>query len=178
MTARAGNLVGISQPRVLMRNRSLAGHLGMVVAFATRRFGIRSVTRTARRRQDFRFRVWCRCGPSTSAGWRVGTLSLRLHAARPDVKMSLTTPLSVKVVLTCGEPRFGAQARDHGRRHRPRVGNAIRLVEYEYAGHERLLVIGADRQGRLLGLVAVPAGEPTRIIHADLLRPKFYDYLR
>jgi len=55
--------------------------------------------------------------------------------------------------------------------------NAIRLVEYEYAGQERLLVIGADRQGRLLELVAVPAGEPTRIIHADLLRPKFYDYL-
>ncbi|WP_220492350.1 hypothetical protein [Propioniciclava sp. MC1683] len=58
------------------------------------------------------------------------------------------------------------------------MGNAIRLVEYEYAGHERLLVIGADRQGRLLGLVAVPAGDPTRIIHADLLRPKFYDDLR
>lgn len=56
--------------------------------------------------------------------------------------------------------------------------HAIRLVEYEYAGQERLLVIGADRHGRLLELVAVPADEPTRIIHADLLRPKFYDYLR
>lgn len=56
--------------------------------------------------------------------------------------------------------------------------NAIRLVEYEYAGQERLLVIGADRHGRLLELVAVPADEPTRIIHADLLRPKFDDYLR
>ncbi len=56
--------------------------------------------------------------------------------------------------------------------------NAIRFVEYEYAGQERLLVIGADQQGRLLELVAVPAEEPTRIIHADLLRPKFYDYLR
>ena len=30
----------------------------------------------------------------------------------------------------------------------------------------------------LLELVAVPATEPTRIIHADRLRPKFYDYLR
>ena len=40
------------------------------------------------------------------------------------------------------------------------------------------LALGADRQGRLLELVAVPAGQPTRIIHADLLRPKFYDYLR
>lgn len=56
--------------------------------------------------------------------------------------------------------------------------NAIRLVEFDYDGEERLLVIGADRRGRLLELVAVPAGSPTRIIHADLLRPKFCDYLR
>ena len=56
--------------------------------------------------------------------------------------------------------------------------HAIRLVEYEYNGQERLLVIGPDRHGRLLELVAVPADEPTRIIHADRLRPKFYDYLR
>lgn len=56
--------------------------------------------------------------------------------------------------------------------------NAIRLVEYDYEGEERLLVIGTDRNGRLLELVAVPVGTPTRIIHADLLRPKFHDYLR
>ena len=56
--------------------------------------------------------------------------------------------------------------------------HAIRLVEYEYNGQERLLVIGPDQHGRVLELVAVPADEPTRIIHADRLRPKFYDYLR
>ncbi len=56
--------------------------------------------------------------------------------------------------------------------------NAIRLVEYDYDGEERLLVIGPDRHGRLLEVVAVPAVEPTRIIHADALRPKFYDYLK
>ena len=56
--------------------------------------------------------------------------------------------------------------------------HAMRLVEYEYNGQERLLVIGPDQHGRLLELVAVPADEPTRIIHADRLRPKFYDYLR
>lgn len=56
--------------------------------------------------------------------------------------------------------------------------HAIRLVEYDYDGEDRLLAIGPDRHGRLLELVAVPAGEPTRIIHADQLRPKFYDYLR
>ena len=56
--------------------------------------------------------------------------------------------------------------------------NAMRLVEYEYLGEDRLLVIGTDRHGRLLELVAVPAQAPVRIIHADRLRPKFYDYLR
>lgn len=56
--------------------------------------------------------------------------------------------------------------------------NAMRLIEYEYGGDERLLVIGPDRHGRLLELVAVPSGEPTVIIHADFLRPKFHDYLR
>jgi uncharacterized DUF497 family protein len=56
--------------------------------------------------------------------------------------------------------------------------NAIRLVEYDYDGEERLLAIGPDRHGRMLELVAVPVNEPTRIIHADRLRPTFYDYLR
>lgn len=54
----------------------------------------------------------------------------------------------------------------------------MRLVEYEYLGEDRLLVIGPDRHGRLLELVAVTAQAPVRIIHADRLRPKFYDYLR
>lgn len=57
-------------------------------------------------------------------------------------------------------------------------GNAIRLVEFEYHGEDRLLVIGPDRHGLMLELVAVSATAPTRIIHADRLRPKFYDYLR
>lgn len=56
--------------------------------------------------------------------------------------------------------------------------NAARLIEYEYDGEERLLVIGPDRHGLMLELVAVPVAEPTRVIHADRLRPKFYDYLR
>ncbi|MBF6357773.1 hypothetical protein IU449_25065 [Nocardia higoensis] len=56
--------------------------------------------------------------------------------------------------------------------------NALRYVEYEYKGDERLLIIGPDLAGRLLELVAVPAGDPNRIIHADWLRPKFHDYLR
>ncbi|MEQ8440193.1 MAG: hypothetical protein RIB65_22090 [Ilumatobacter fluminis] len=56
--------------------------------------------------------------------------------------------------------------------------NALRYVEYEYDGEERLLVIGPDTSGNLLELVAVPADEPTRIVHADRLRAKFHDFLR
>jgi hypothetical protein len=55
--------------------------------------------------------------------------------------------------------------------------NAIKLAEFEYDGEERLFVIGPDSSGNLLELVAVPIVEPTRIIHADRLRPKFYDAL-
>jgi hypothetical protein len=52
--------------------------------------------------------------------------------------------------------------------------NAIRLVDQEYDGEARVLLIGPDRSGRLLELVAV-AGPV--IIHADVLRPRFYVYL-
>ena len=44
----------------------------------------------------------------------------------------------------------------------------------------RDLVIGADRTGRLLEIVVLdddPEDEPI-VIHAMLLRPKFYPYLR
>jgi hypothetical protein len=40
-----------------------------------------------------------------------------------------------------------------------------------------LFVIGPDLSGNLLELVAVPIVEPTRVIHADRLRPRFYDAL-
>jgi uncharacterized DUF497 family protein len=56
--------------------------------------------------------------------------------------------------------------------------NAMRLIEYDYEGEDRLLVIGPDRQGRMLELVAVPTDQPARVIHADRLRPKFHDYLK
>lgn len=39
-------------------------------------------------------------------------------------------------------------------------------------------MIGPDSNGAMLELVAVPANTPTRIIHADRLRPKFFEYLR
>jgi uncharacterized DUF497 family protein len=55
--------------------------------------------------------------------------------------------------------------------------NAIKLAEFEYEGEERLFVIGPDTSGNLLELVAVPADDPIRVIHADRLRPKFFDAL-
>jgi hypothetical protein len=47
----------------------------------------------------------------------------------------------------------------------------------EYDGEERTMFIGADQSGRLLEIVVVQANTGPRIIHADQLRPKFYDYL-
>lgn len=56
--------------------------------------------------------------------------------------------------------------------------NAVKFIPYEYDGEERLLVIGPARNGAMLELTAVPAADPDRIIHADDLRPSFYDYLK
>lgn len=55
--------------------------------------------------------------------------------------------------------------------------NAIRLLEQEYGGDLQVLVIGPDRSGALLELVAMPTQAPERIIHADRLRPRRYDLL-
>jgi hypothetical protein len=57
------------------------------------------------------------------------------------------------------------------------LGNIHRYLEQEYDDEVRVLVIGTDRDGRFLEIVAVPADTPRRVIHADLLRPKFYSYL-
>lgn len=78
--------------------------------------------------------------------------------------------------MTCGDRssafRHGIDEAEilHAWRH------ALRLVEYE--GEERRLVIGPDRHAGLLEVVAVPAATPTRIIHADRLRPKLYYYVK
>ena len=48
--------------------------------------------------------------------------------------------------------------------------NAIRLVEIEQHGEERLIVIGPDRAGNWLELVAMPADDADRIIGSVTLR--------
>ena len=57
------------------------------------------------------------------------------------------------------------------------LDNMVRYREQEYDGQLRVFVIGADRMGRFLELVLVPADVPARIIHADVLRPGHYEYL-
>jgi len=55
---------------------------------------------------------------------------------------------------------------------------AIRYVEFDYHGEERLLVIGADRHRRMLEPAGGPSATPTRSIHADAWRLTFDDYPR
>lgn len=56
--------------------------------------------------------------------------------------------------------------------------NAVRLVEFDTYGEDRLLVIGPSRSGTMLELIAVPLDAPTRINHADRLQPSPEHYLR
>ena len=72
-------------------------------------------------------------------------------------------------------------ARKHGIttdeiRHAP--DHELRLIEFEYDGEDRLLVIGDNSHGTPLELVLVPAADPDRVTHADRLRPSLFDYLR
>ena len=96
---------------------------------------------------------------------------------RLPVKKDLT-PANVKVTLT-------VDIRDAARRHgvsdaeiQHALDHAIRLVEFEYDGEDRLLVIGDNGHGTMLELVLVPARGPERVIHADRLQPSRYHYLR
>ena len=57
------------------------------------------------------------------------------------------------------------------------IRNPFRLIEQEgdYEGHP--LVIGVALVARLLEGVVIPADDPRRIIHVNLLQPKNYDNL-
>lgn len=57
------------------------------------------------------------------------------------------------------------------------IRNPFRLVEQEGDHEGRLLIIGVDPSVRLLEVVVVPADDPQRIIHVNVLQPKNYDYL-
>jgi hypothetical protein len=88
----------------------------------------------------------------------------------------LTSPV-VKIRLTVEVTPSALKQRHCRGRHPARWTNAVRIVPIDYQGEERLFVVGPARHGPLLELVAVPADAPARVIHADRLRPTFYDRL-
>lgn len=57
------------------------------------------------------------------------------------------------------------------------IRNPFRTIEQDYDGESRLLLLGADRTGQLLEVVIRTWEEPQQVIHADRMRPKFWDYL-
>jgi uncharacterized DUF497 family protein len=77
------------------------------------------------------------------------------------------------VEITDSAGRHGITAADI----RHALDHMFRYREQEYDGELRLVVIGPDATGRLLELVLVPAHMPQRVIHAQVLRRKFYDFL-
>ncbi|GLI27047.1 hypothetical protein ARHIZOSPH14_12890 [Agromyces rhizosphaerae] len=73
-----------------------------------------------------------------------------------------------------------SSARKHGIvdsdiRHAIRHPRVYREVERD--GELQILVLGPARDGRFLEIVLVPARDPVRVIHADVLRPRWYDLL-
>ncbi len=102
--------------------------------------------------------------------------SAALTPVAPPTREDLTAQHDAVAGLGVAAERISV---DHGptgtNRDRPGLREALAACR---AGEERLLVIGPDRHGALLELVAVPAHQPTRIIHADQLQPSRYDYLR
>lgn len=83
----------------------------------------------------------------------------------------------VKVIFTYGDRR--GPVRMGRRRRHPQPLARTRSGSSSTSTTERTLCSSSPRIARADDeLVAVPVGEPNRIIHADVLRPKFYEYLR
>ena len=89
----------------------------------------------------------------------------------PSVNLSLTAGYLVDILDSARKHGISDADIRHAWTH------ALRYVLQEYDGEARLLVLGLARDGSLLELVAVEADQPSRIIHADRMRPKFYGYL-
>jgi hypothetical protein len=76
---------------------------------------------------------------------------------------------------------FSESARKHGISEASvlhAIGNAMVYVEQEYPDESRMLILGPDISGRMLEIVMVPSRDPERVIHADVMRPKFNELLR
>jgi hypothetical protein len=75
------------------------------------------------------------------------------------------------VEVACSARRHGISDEDmlHAARHA--------FVEVPTGQPDRIFLIGADTTGRFLEIVVVDPEDDPVIIHADVLRPKFYRYL-
>lgn len=58
------------------------------------------------------------------------------------------------------------------------IEQAMVYVEQHYLDDSRMLILGPDRSGRMLEIVVIPARDPRCVIHADEMRPKFFELLR
>ncbi len=58
------------------------------------------------------------------------------------------------------------------------IRNALVYLEQDYADGSRMLILGPGLSGRILEVVVVPSRDPHTVIHADVMRPKFFELLR
>ncbi|MGG7464709.1 hypothetical protein [Plantibacter sp. YIM 135347] len=68
-------------------------------------------------------------------------------------------------------------AAKHGVAHddiRHAIRHPIVYLEEDYQGEQQVFIIGPAQDGRFLEIVAKPSPGPTKIIHADELRPHLY----
>jgi uncharacterized DUF497 family protein len=110
----------------------------------------------------------------------------RQGTSSPAPHIRIAAQLAVNILMTYhrhhhdDQMDFTSSAERHGIAHED-VLHAIRNVvvfrEQHDSEDDRMLVIGPNRTGRLLEVIVVPSRAPARVIHADVLRAKFYKLL-
>lgn len=79
-----------------------------------------------------------------------------------------------------GYPDGGSAIAGSARKHGVAVGDMVHAARHpiaEVGQGDRILLIGAGRDGRLLEVVMLDPDTDSVIVHAMALRPKFYAYL-
>lgn len=57
------------------------------------------------------------------------------------------------------------------------IDSAMVHAEQSCDDESRMMILGPDTSGRVLEVAATPSRDPERVIHADVMRPKFYRLL-
>ena len=95
--------------------------------------------------------------------------------ARVGQRAVVRTGPSDKVTCRCGDRgQRPASTASSTKTSVMRCGFPFRRV---VQGHDRVLIIGPDRSGRLLEVVVIDPDDDPAVIHAMPLRRKLYDYL-